>query len=301
MLRGEAGVRRSAWMPLGILASQAGCLEPGLCVAVAVDQVVFCAWGFCIWMPVWASREGPQAKEEIPVQWKICRRQAWHRGERWVDGRCFVSQAWLVLPFSPVVSACLTETPDGALPRRGPVINGGDEHTLEQGLSQFCCLSHRYWRFLRPLPDIQREPMSACLSACGLSMCTGAVGGIHGGRMPPMPSSTDGILLRCILPNIASLGFSRLVHIEPVWGGQEKTTNNGDRHSRRPKRGAWQRRCRSGGPPPANSLFLRPRHAMRPAVSPFPPASWAGLGWAWCVCGAAGLWPKSHPQPTTSA
>lgn len=95
-----------------------------------------------------------------------------------------------------------------------------------------------------------------------------------------------------------------------TWQEKKPTTNNGDRHSRRPKRGALQRRCRSGGggppspPAAANSLcFVLGRGCVRlcPPSHPAGRLGWAGLGWVWCVCGGAGLWwPKSHPQPTTS-
>ncbi|KAK1830729.1 hypothetical protein QBC39DRAFT_102444 [Podospora conica] len=245
MLRGEAGVRcgLDASRVPGILA---GCLESGLwwCGGGCRSGRILLRLGFpacCIWMPAWPSRVGPQANRSIPIHWKICRRQAWHRGERWVDGVAFL----------PGLACCLLSDRQKhqtgrTLPRRGPMVNGGTDNTLEQSLGQ----------------DLWSKPMSACLSACGLSMCTGAAGGIHGGRMSPMAFSRDGILLRCIRPNIASL----VPCMSYRAGWRRKPPRPALPPSKRKKRGAWQRRCRSGGPPPA--CFV-----SAPAVSLFPPAA----------------------------
>lgn len=115
--------------------------------------------------------------------------------------------------------------------------------------------------------------------------------------MSPMPGfSTDGILLRCILPNIAWLGFSLLMHMA--------RKNHGGRHSRRPKRGALQRRCRSGGPRLLRTLFAS--SSAGDASGCAPPSHPAGrlgrLGWAGCgvFAGAPGCGGRSrthNPQP----
>jgi hypothetical protein len=149
------------------------------------------------------------------------------------------------LAFLSLVFACPTDNTRGAaLPRRGPVINGGDERTLEQSLSHDLLSKASILAFSPSLP--------ACL--------------------PPVSPWHW-----CILPNIASLGFSHLVHIELVWDGQEKSPTTATGTPAVQKEGHGRGDAEVVVPACELSL-LRPRHAMRPAVLPLPPAGWARQG-----------------------
>lgn len=320
LLGAVCGRRRSVgnapWRSRGP-AQLAGCLEePGLCLRV--DSGGGCrrsgrilAPGFCIWMPGWASRDGPQAKEEIPVQWENMQASgvaSWGAlGGRW----CCLSLAWLVLPFFPALLVLLDRnttrgtwpppTPGGEWRGRGKPSSKSLRRDL---LSKASMLA-----FSSPVcaPFSLMFNAGPCLPAClpAASPCALA-GGIHGGRMSPMPGfSTDGILLRCILPNIASLRiFSSHAHGKRK--NQPPTTATGTP--------AVQKEGHCRGDAEVVMVVPRPRLLLRTLFAsssagdvsgcvphPIPPAGWAGLGWVWCVCGGAGLWwPKSHPQPTTS-
>lgn len=309
MLRGEAGVRRS-W-PAASRSLDSVCVWA---VAVAVvDQVVF-------WRLASASgcRAGPVAtvrkrRRRVPFSGKICRRRAWHRGERWVDGGAAFLWLGLSCPFPPLCWSCWTETPPEGPgpPRRGPV--GGEWRgrgkPSSKSLSRDLLFKASMLAFSSPVcaPFSLIFNAGPCLPAClpAASPCALA-GGIHGGRMSPMPGfSTDGILLRCILPNIASLRiFSSHAHGKRK--NQPPTTATGTP--------AVQKEGHCRGDAEVVVVVPRPRLLLRTLFAsssagdasgcvphPIPPAGWAGLGWVWCVCGGAGLWwPKSHPQPTTS-
>lgn len=311
MLRGEAGVRRS-W-PAASRSLDFVCVWT---VAVAVvDQVVF-------WRLASASgcRAGPVAtvrkrRRRVPFSGKICRRRAWHRGERWVDGGAAFLWLGLSCPFFPLCWSCWTETPPEGPgpPRRGPVVNGGDEANPRAKVSAgICCPRHRCWPFpalCAPLfSDIQRRPLSACLSACGLSMCTG---GRHP-RRPHVPHA--GLLDRRDPASVHSTEHCLVADFlfSCTWQEKKPTTNNGDRHSRRPKRGALQRRCRSGGggppssPAAANSLcFVLGRGCVRlcPPSHPAGRLGWAGLGVV-CLRGrravVAEVAPTTHNQSSSA-
>lgn len=320
LLGAVCGRRRSVgnapWRSRGP-AQLAGCLEePGLCLRV--DSGGGCrrsgrilAPGFCIWMPGWASRDGPQAKEESPVQWENMQASgvaSWGAlGGRW----CCVSLAWLVLPFFPPLLVLLDRnTTRGTWPP--PTRPGGEWRgrgkPSSKSLSRDLLSKASMLAFSSPVcaPFSLIFNAGPCLPAClpAASPCALA-GGIHGGRMSPMPGfSTDGILLRCILPNIASLRiFSSHAH------GKRKTNHQQRRPALPPskKRGIAEAMPKWWwwSPVPAcccELSLLRPRQGMRPAVSPIPSRRQAGLGWAGCgvFAGAPGCGGRSrthNPQP----
>lgn len=306
MLRGEAGVRRS-W-PAASRSLDFVCVWT---VAVAVvDQVVF-------WRLASASgcRAGPVAtvrkrRRRVPFSGKICRRRAWHRGERWVDGGAAFLWLGLSCPFSLLCWSCWTETPPEGPgpPRRGPVVNGGDEANPRAKVSAgICCQGIDVGVFqpcVRPLfSDIQRRPLSACLSACGLSMCTG---GRHPRRPhPPCRASPQtGSCFGAFYRTLPRCGFSLLMHM-----AREKTNHQQRRPALPPskKRGIAEAMPKWWwwSPVPAcccELSLLRPRQGMRPAVSPIPSRRQAGLGWAGCgvFAGAPGCGGRNrthNPQP----
>lgn len=325
LLGAVCGRRRSVgnapWRSRGP-AQLAGCLEePGLCLRV--DSGGGCrrsgrilAPGFCIWMPGWASRDGPQAKEESPVQWKNMQASgvaSWGAlGGRW----CCVSLAWLVLPFFPPLLVLLDRnTTRGTWPP--PTRPGGEWRgrgkPSSKSLSRDLLSKASMLAFSSPVcaplfSDIQRRPLSACLSACGLSMCTG---GRHP-RRPHVPHA--GLLDRRDPASVHSTEHCLVADFlfSCTWQEKKPTTNNGDRHSRRPKRGALQRRCRSGGggppspPAAANSLcFVLGRGCVRlcPPSHPAGRLGWAGLGVV-CLRGrravVAEVAPTTHNQSSSA-
>lgn len=100
-------------------------------VAVAVvDQVVFWRLGHTL-QSASGCRAGPVAsvrkrRRRVPFSGKICRRRAWHRGERWVDGGAAFPRLGLsCLFFLLSLWSCRTETPpDG--PGPPPARPGGE-------------------------------------------------------------------------------------------------------------------------------------------------------------------------------
>lgn len=125
-------------------------------VAVAVvDQVVFWRLGHTL-QSASECRAGPVAsvrkrRRRVPFSGKICRRRAWHRGERWVDGGAAFPRLGLSCLFFFSLSGLVGQKhhqTDLALPRRGPVVNGGDEANPRAKVSAgICCPRHRCWRF----------------------------------------------------------------------------------------------------------------------------------------------------------
>lgn len=102
-------------------------------------------------------------------------------------------------------------------------------------------------------------------------MCTGTPHGLLDRRDPASVHSTE----HCLVGPFSSHAHGKK---------KKPSSNNGDRHSRGPKRGALQRRCRSGGGPPSPpccELSLLRSSSAGDASGCVPPSHPAGrLGWA---------------------